>query len=204
MTETPHHRRRLAALRGRLRRAHTAVTMPHAVWLSSRTLIGWALGIVVIATLWTIWIFGHEHDDPSPSAPIVACSKCDHVCHECHHSPHIIARGIYCQECAACTTGCSGDARRAPDSAPAGLDAPPAAPAPRGAPAALSGGPGGDQGPAPCPDLAGHVGSADCSCVKQCLFGGGATCAACCAHGHGKCSGCFPHLGADRRGEGPG
>ena len=35
------------------------------------------------------------------------CAKCEHVCHECHHSPHIIARGFYCQECAACITGCS-------------------------------------------------------------------------------------------------
>jgi len=33
---------------------------------------------------------------------------------------------------------------------------------------------------------------ADGSCVKQCLFGGGATCAACCA-AHPKASGCFPH-----------
>ena len=37
------------------------------------------------------------------------CPKCQHVCHECHHSPHIIARGFYCQACAACETGCSSE-----------------------------------------------------------------------------------------------
>ena len=48
-------------------------------------------------------------ETPTPTPVTQAtCSACDHICHECHHSPHIIARGFYCQECAACETGCSG------------------------------------------------------------------------------------------------
>ena len=49
-----------------------------------------------------------DHAACEPRAVASTCPKCDHVCHECHHSPHIIARGFYCQECAACETGCSG------------------------------------------------------------------------------------------------
>ena len=93
------------------------------------------------------------------------CSKCHHLCLECKCGSHIIDRGVKCQEFAACEAGCSGDEEP---------------------------GPAPELGP-PCPELDEGVGAADCSCVKQCLLGGAATCEECCRRGHGKCKGCFPN-----------
>jgi len=64
----------------------------------------------------------HHCGPYADAAPCLGvCDKCKHVCHECHHSPHLIARGFYCQECAACETGCSGVDATGPVDGPVGL-----------------------------------------------------------------------------------
>jgi len=64
--------------------------------------------VVILVILMAGILVDHIMSD-QPS--VADCHACDHVCHECHHSPHIIARGFYCQECAACEAGCSGEER---------------------------------------------------------------------------------------------
>jgi len=136
------------------------------------------LGIVVIATLFAVWIYGHEHElQPTvvenemvehwhwPGCTIPPCPPpldggpqtftAAELAHLLQENPGLCTCALLC---------------------PAKCEPPPQ-----------------QDAPCPYPELDEGIGSADCSCVKQCLVGGAATCEECCRHGHGKCSGCFPH-----------